>query len=65
MVFREGRPFAFVVPAGSDRAALRPLTTGLRRGGVVDVTRGLAEGERVVITGAGFLSDGDRVRLAP
>ncbi|MDN3564530.1 efflux RND transporter periplasmic adaptor subunit [Paeniroseomonas aquatica] len=65
VVFREGRPFAFVVPAGSDRAALRPLTTGLRRGGVVDVTRGLAEGERVVITGAGFLSDGDRVRLAP
>lgn len=65
VVFREGRPFAFVVPAGTDRAALRPLTTGLRRGGVVDVTSGLAEGERVVITGAGFLSDGDRVRLVP
>jgi multidrug efflux pump subunit AcrA (membrane-fusion protein) len=31
----------------------------------VEVLDGLAAGERVVVAGAGFLSDGDRVRLAP
>jgi hypothetical protein len=31
----------------------------------VEVTAGLAEGERVVAAGAGFLSDGDLVRVAP
>lgn len=64
VVFREGRPFAFVVPQDGDRVALRALATGIRRAGRVEVLRGLAEGEQVVVTGAGFLSDGDRIRLA-
>ena len=64
VVLREGKPFAFVLPPEADRVALRALTTGSRRAGSVEVTSGLAEGERVVVTGAGFLSDGDRIRLA-
>ena len=40
------------------------MATGRRREGVVEVTGGLAPGERVVVSGAGFLTDGDRVRVA-
>ena len=61
-LFREGRPAVHVL--AKDRVALRPVTTGRRGEGVVEVTSGLAEGERVVVTGAGFLSDGDRVQVA-
>jgi HlyD family secretion protein len=64
VVFRDGRPAAFVLTQDGDRVVLRALTTGQRRDGVVEVTEGLAAGERVVATGAGFLSDGDRVRVA-
>lgn len=64
VVLREGKPFAFVLPPGADRVVLRALATGTRRAGAVEVTGGLAEGERVVVTGAGFLSDGDHIRLA-
>jgi hypothetical protein len=64
VLFREGRPAVFVLPGGGDRVALRALATGRRREGVVEVTEGLAPGERVVVSGAGFLSDGDRVRAA-
>lgn len=63
VVFRDGRPAVFVVPPDQDRVTLKPVRTGLRRSGKVEVTEGLAEGERVVVTGAGFLAQGDRVRL--
>lgn len=63
IVFRDGRPAAFVVPAGNDTVALRMLATGRRAEGVVEVTEGLAAGERVVVAGAGFLSDGDHVQV--
>jgi RND family efflux transporter MFP subunit len=64
VVFREGRPVVFLLPEGADHVAQRAVSTGARRDGVVEVTAGLAEGDRVVATGAGFLSDGDRVRVA-
>jgi RND family efflux transporter MFP subunit len=62
VLFREGRPAVLVVQG--DRVALRPVTTGRRQDGQVEVTSGLAAGERVVVSGAGFLTDGDRVRVA-
>ncbi|WP_426959425.1 efflux RND transporter periplasmic adaptor subunit [Muricoccus radiodurans] len=62
VVFREGRPAVFVVQG--ERVALRPVTIGRRAEGRVEVTAGLTDGERVVASGAGFLSDGDRVRVA-
>jgi HlyD family secretion protein len=64
VVYREGRPAVFVLPDGTERVALRAVRTGERRDGVVEVTDGLTAGERVVASGAGFLSDGDRVRVA-
>lgn len=63
IVFREGQPSVFVLPEEGDRVALRRIVTGSRRGGLVEVIRGLDAGERVVVAGAGFLGDGDRVRL--
>lgn len=65
VIFRDGRSTAFVLPEGSDRVALRAVRTGERRGGVIEILEGLQAGDRVVATGAGFLSDGDRVRVAP
>lgn len=64
IVLRGGRPAVFVLPPGADRVALRAIATGARREGFVEVTEGLAPGEAVVVAGAGFLNDGDRVRVA-
>jgi RND family efflux transporter MFP subunit len=63
VVFRDGAAAAFVVQDG--RARLRRLETGTRRDGMVEVRAGLAPGETVVRAGAGFLADGDRVRVVP
>jgi HlyD family secretion protein len=65
VIFRDGRSAAFVLPEDSDQVTLRPVRTGERRGGVVEILEGLQAGDRVVAAGAGFLSDGDRVRVAP
>ncbi|PWS35706.1 efflux RND transporter periplasmic adaptor subunit [Falsiroseomonas bella] len=62
LLFREGRPAVMVLQG--EHVELRPVTTGHRQDGLVEVTSGLAAGERVVVAGAGFLSDGDRVRVA-
>lgn len=65
VVFRQGGPIVFVVPPGADRVAQRAVAPGARRDGLVEIASGLAAGERVVIAGAGFLADGDVVRVAP
>ncbi len=62
LVFRDGRPAAFAVGA-DDRVALRPLETGTRQNGWVEVKSGLDPSDRVVGAGAGFLNDGDLVRI--
>jgi RND family efflux transporter MFP subunit len=62
IVFREDAPAAFVRNADNS-VSLRRLTTGARRDGFVGVMGGLKPGELVVTSGAGFLSDGDSVRV--
>jgi HlyD family secretion protein len=64
LVFLDGGAAAFVL-ANNSHASLRRLSTGMHRHGLVEVTGGLRAGERVVISGAGFLADGDRVRAVP
>jgi RND family efflux transporter MFP subunit len=54
---------AYVVEA--DRARLRYVTLGPRRGGGVEVLSGLGAGERVVVEGAGRLRDGAPVEVGP
>lgn len=64
IVLRDGFPTVFVVDAKS-LAHQRRIETGARDGGFVAVASGLESGERVVIEGAGFLADGDQVRVVP
>ena len=42
-------------------ARRRPVETGSRGGGRVEVLRGLNPGERLVVDGASLIEDGDRV----
>ena len=59
---RDGYPFVFIV--GRDGLArLTRIETGSRQRGMVEVM-GLSGDARVVTTGAGFVKDGDLVRLA-
>lgn len=61
---RDGYPFVYVV--GSDEVArLVKIETGARQKGFVEVSGGLKPDARVVGTGAGFVKDGDLVRVAP
>jgi multidrug efflux pump subunit AcrA (membrane-fusion protein) len=62
IVFRDDAPAAFVLDV-DNRVSLRRLTTGTRHDGFVEVLGGLEAGEPVVTSGAGFLSNGDRVRV--
>lgn len=50
------------VPEGN-KAAFKPVETGLEDAGRVEVTSGLQEGARVVTTGATALSDGETILL--
>ncbi len=66
VVVRDGFSFCFVV--GSDgRVAQRKINVGRRSsaqdGGVVEVLNGLESGAQVVANGAGFLNDGDLVKV--
>jgi RND family efflux transporter MFP subunit len=65
VVIRDGYSFAFKVPAeGEDRRVKQqPVKLGRRMGADVEILTGLSEGEHVVAQGAGFLDDGDSVRV--
>jgi HlyD family secretion protein len=59
---KDGGSLVFTV--GTDgRAAQRRIETGLRSDGLVAIKSGLAPDDRVVQSGAGFLTDGDPVRV--
>jgi RND family efflux transporter MFP subunit len=62
VVVRDG--FAYVFRLNTDsRVSQLKVTTGRRLGDRVEVTGGLAPDVSVVTTGAGFLNDGDLVRV--
>jgi HlyD family secretion protein len=62
VVLRDG--FAYVYRVGPDnRVAETKVEVGRRVGDRVEITRGLAPDMRLVATGAGFLADGDVVRV--
>jgi HlyD family secretion protein len=66
LLFKEGRPFVFIVKDASNSTALasvRSIQTGARNGGFVEVRSGLRTGENIVLSGAGYLKDGDTVRI--
>ena len=63
VLFRENRKEVFVVD-GEDKAAARNVTLGRVDGSAVRILEGLAPGDKLVITGAQYLKDGDRVAIA-
>ena len=64
VVTRDGHAHVFVV--GTDnKVALQRVRTGRRSGDRVEVLQGLKTGQRVAVQGAGFLNDGDVVKVAP
>ncbi|MBO9560130.1 MAG: efflux RND transporter periplasmic adaptor subunit [Caulobacter sp.] len=62
LLYRENNAGVFVVDA-QNRAHFRPVQIVARTANSTAAT-GLAEGERVVVKGAGFLGEGDAVRVA-
>ena len=56
----DSRPSVLVVRG--DRTEARDVTTGLRSGDLIEISKGLTEGELVVAKAGTFLRDGDRVR---
>lgn len=62
IVVRDGNNFVFVVDA-ENKAAARKVQTGRRVGERVEIVEGLQAGERVAVQGAGFLNDGDLVKV--
>ena len=49
--------------ADGDLVSERAVQTGLRMDGRVAILKGLEPGDRIVHVGAGFLKDGDKVRV--
>lgn len=62
IVERDGYRYLFVLGEG-DVVAQRRVELGARSGNVVEIREGLDGDERVVVEGAGFLADGDLVRV--
>lgn len=62
VVMRDGYPYAFSVDSRSVAHRLR-LRVGATDRDQIEVLEGLQAGQRVVVSGAGFLGDGDKVRV--
>jgi len=65
VIIRDGRSH---VPTLAEEGAvstiaLRRVTVGRRVGEEIEITEGLDAGQRIVVQGAGFLNDGDIVRI--
>jgi RND family efflux transporter MFP subunit len=68
VVVRDGRSYVFALQGQEGEAALvraQAVTVGRRQGADIEIVQGLADTDRVVVQGAGFLNDGDTVRIAP
>ncbi|TPI35680.1 efflux RND transporter periplasmic adaptor subunit [Mesorhizobium sp. B3-1-9] len=63
LVWHDSKPAVFVID-GESKVSARPVATGTRQNGRVAIESGLSEGDQVVVAGAGFLNDGNLVRVA-
>lgn len=62
LVLREGFAYVFRVDA-EDRVVQTKVVTGRREGDRIEIVEGLQPDARIVASGAGFLADGDIVRV--
>jgi len=67
VVIRDGRSYVLKLKTADAIApvALHPVETGRRQDAEVEIVKGLSDTDRIVVEGAGFLNDGDRVQIAP
>jgi hypothetical protein len=67
VVVRDGNNYVLTLQGTSEtqKVALQPVTVGRRQGADIEIVQNLANGQRVVVEGAGFLNDGDIVRVVP
>jgi HlyD family secretion protein len=63
VVLRDGFNWVFLI-GPENRVQQRKVNVGARIGERVEIVGGLAKDARVVAQGAGFLADGDVVRIA-
>ncbi len=56
---------ASVMRVRDGKVARTPVTTGIRDGGLVEITSGLDEGDLVVTKAGSFVRDGDRINPVP
>lgn len=67
VVIRDGHSYVFKAGPDAGQTVVAALAVrvevGRRQGGSVEILDNVAEGERVVLQGAGFLKDGDTVRV--
>jgi hypothetical protein len=66
VVIRDGRSYVLAVTDRglTPRVSLRPVTVGRRQGEEIELVSGVSDSDRLIVQGAGFLNDGDVVRLA-
>jgi len=63
VVVRDGFHYVFVVDA-NHKVGMRKVGLGRRSGDMVEVVQGLDAEETIAVSGAGFLGDGDTVRIS-
>lgn len=65
VVIRDGYSYVLKLQGGGDtpKVKLQAVTVGRRQGAQIEILENLSEGEAVVVQGAGFLNDGDIVRV--
>ena len=64
IVIRDGRSYVLTLHEdGSNKLSQVAVTTGRRQGGQIEIVKGLNSQDQVVVSGAGFLNDGDVVRV--
>lgn len=59
----DGSAIVFVLSGADTVKAQTVETGGVPNGGIVEIKSGLQPGDRVVVAGAGYLKDGDRIRI--
>jgi multidrug efflux pump subunit AcrA (membrane-fusion protein) len=66
IVIRDGRDYVATVSGGgsTSRVQMRAVSVGRRQGSEVEIEQGVTESDQIIAQGAGFLSDGDVVRLS-
>ena len=64
VVIQDGYSYVFVLNE-DNTVQRRHIETGSVKGSAIEIVSGLKDGERIIDKGAGFLKDGDRVKVVP